>query len=458
MNRQYLLSSTEAVSLYAQIENCPIYDYHCHLSPKEIWEDEPFDNIGAMWLSGDHYKWRLMRAAGIPEEQITGNADWHTKFIAYAKAVSNAAGNPLYHWTQMELSRYFGIETPLSLETAEEIWQEAGRVIAQQRLSPRKLIQKSNVAYIATTDDVADSLEYHQKLRMDEKIAATVAPSFRADNVWLLEKADYGDYIKKLSNVSGVEIHNIETLKQALLVRLDYFVSLGCKFTDVGIPYFPEGPGTKDSAERAFQDALSGTKPSWADYSAFLWEMYVFIGGEYQKRNLVMQMHLAVMRNINTPLWKRCGNDCGGDCIGDPIPGSRIAALLNAIHQNSGLPQTILYTLNPSMLNQLCAIAGSFPNVRIGAAWWFLDHKRGIREAMEVIAETHHIGSFLGMLTDSRSFLSYARHDYFRRILCSLIADWVQSGEFRGDEQALAAAICYQNIQRIVEERNDATL
>ncbi len=458
MNRQYLLSSTEAVSLYAQIENCPIYDYHCHLSPKEIWEDEPFDNIGAMWLSGDHYKWRLMRAAGIPEEQITGNTDWHTKFKAYAKAVSNAAGNPLYHWTQMELSRYFGIETPLSLETAEEIWQEAGRVIAQQRLSPRKLIQKSNVAYIATTDDVADSLEYHQKLRMDEKIAATVAPSFRADNVWLLEKPDYAAYIAKLAQIANIPIKDLSTLKQALVQRLDYFVSLGCKFTDVGIPHFPEAPGTIEAAERAFQVALSGKMPEKSDYTAFLWEMYVFMGCEYRKRNLVMQMHLAVARNINTPLWAQCGVDCGGDCIGDMIPGSHIAALLNAIHQNGGLPQTILYTLNPSMLTQLCAIAGSFPNVRIGAAWWFLDHKRGIRETMEVIAETHHIGSFLGMLTDSRSFLSYARHDYFRRILCSLVADWAGSGEFSGDAKALVEAICYKNIQKLVEERNDEIL
>lgn len=454
MREDYLLTSQTAKDLYGQVSHLPIYDYHCHLSPKEIWEDLPFDNIGEMWLSGDHYKWRLMRAAGIPEEQITGDADWYTKFKSYAQAISNAAGNPLYHWTQMELSLYFGIEAPLSPETAPEIWEAANTIIRNERLSPRKLIQKSHVAYIATTDDVADDLTYHRQLRMDETMGTTVAPSFRADNVWLLEKPGYGAYIEKLSQASGVHIQNVETLRQALVARLDYFVSLGCKFTDVGIPYFPEGPGTKEGAERAFQAALSGKMPEPSDYSAFLWEMYVFMGSEYKKRNLTMQMHLAVMRNINTLLWTKCGVDCGGDCIGDPIPGSRIAALLNAIHQNSGLPQTILYTLNHAMQTQLCAIAGSFPNVRIGAAWWFVDQKRGIRETMETIAEIHHIGSFLGMLTDSRSFLSYARHDYFRRILCSLIADWVDLGEFSGDAKALAEAICYKNIQNLVEERN----
>lgn len=453
MKTDYLLQSETAQKLYQSVKDCPIYDYHCHLSPKEIWEDEQFENIGSMWLGGDHYKWRLMRAAGIPEEKITGNASWHDKFLAYAEAIAFAAGNPLYHWTQMELSMYFGVETPLNPNTAEEIWEKANQIIKEKKLSPRKLIEQSNVAFIATTDDVADSLEYHEKLKNDSSMKAMVTPSFRADNLWLINREGYAGYIQKLSEVSGVEIKDIKTLKEALCNRLDVFENAGCRFSDVGIPYFPDGEGSEEAAERAFAEALHGKEAAWEDYSAFLWQMLVFVGKEYKKHGMTMQLHLAVERNINTPLFLAKGGDCGGDCIGDVIPGRKIMDLLDEIHKNGGLPQTILYTLNPVMTAQLCAIAGSFPNVRMGAAWWFNDHKRGIIDVIETIAEVHHIGSFLGMLTDSRSFLSYARHDYFRRILCEILAKWQDSGEFSGDTEALAEAVCFRNIKKLVETK-----
>lgn len=451
MRQEYMLSSMAAKEIYNAVKDDPIYDYHCHLSPKEIWENQPFDNIGQLWLGGDHYKWRLMRAAGIPENYITGDASWHDKFLAYAKAISTAAGNPLYHWTEMELKLYFSIDTPLNPETAEAIWQQANEVIAKEQLSPRKMIAKSNVAFLATTDDVADSLEYHEKIKQDSTMQTKVTPSFRTDNVCLLNREGYAAYIEKLSQVSGVKIENLTTLKQALCKRLDVFVEAGCRFSDIGIPFFPEEKGDEEAAELAFQQALAGKEVAWDTYSAFLWEMYLFFGKEYKKRGMVMQLHLAVQRNVNTPLFLLKGADCGGDCIGDAISGRTIAILLNAIHQDGGLPQTILYTLNPTMTSQLCAVAGSFPNVRLGAAWWFQDHKRGIIDVLETVAEVHHIGSFLGMLTDSRSFLSYARHDYFRRILCDLLGKWQESGEFSGDTKALAKAICYQNIKQLIE-------
>lgn len=452
MREGYLLSSTAAQALYQEIKSCPVYDYHCHLSPKEIWEDKAFDNIGQLWLEGDHYKWRLMRAAGIPEERITGKADWHEKFLAYTEAVSTAAGNPLYHWTQMELHTYFDTDIPLNPDTAEAIWEKANQIIAKEQLSPRKLMARSNVVFLATTDDVADTLEYHEKIRKDNTIKTVVTPSFRTDNVCLLNRKEYGAYIAHLSQISGVQIEDMKTLRQALCQRLDVFQSAGCRFSDIGIAFFPDGPGTKEDAEQAFQTALSGKEVSWEQYSAFLWQIYLFLASEYHKRGMVMQLHLAVQRNVNTLLFQAKGADCGGDCIGDVIPGRKIAALLDAIRQNGGLPQTILYALNSAMTGQLCAIAGSFPNVRVGAAWWFQDHKRGIREVLETVAEIHHIGSFLGMLTDSRSFLSYVRHDYFRRILCDVLGKWQESGEFSGDIQALAKAICYGNIKQLVEE------
>ena len=456
MREDYLLPTDSARRLYQSVKDCPIYDYHCHLSPKEIWEDEPFDNIGEMWLAHDHYKWRLMRAAGIPEEYITGNASWHDKFASYAKAVSTAAGNPLYHWTQMELSRYFGVETALSSVTAENIWDRANQAIRARKLSPRKLIEQSGVRFIATTDDAADSLEFHKKLRDDTTFSAKVTPSFRVDNVLLLRRDRYADYIRKLSDASGVSINNLTDLKAALIKRLDAFAEAGCRFADVGIPYFPDGEGDESAAKRAFDAALAGDveRISDADYSAFIWKMYVFLGKEYRSRGIIMQLHLAVQRNVNTPLFLGSGADSGGDCIGDVISGRSIAVLLDAMHKSNGLPQTILYTLNPSMTAGLCSIAGSFPDVRIGAAWWFNDHKRGIEEVIKTVAEIHHIGSFLGMLTDSRSFLSYARHDYFRRILCTILASWQDSGEFSGDTEALAKAICFENIKKIIENRN----
>ncbi len=453
LHTDYLLPSKTAQELYQLVKNAPIYDYHCHLSPREIWEDIPFDNIGEMWLSGDHYKWRLMRAAGIPEEKITGSASWHDKFLAYAGAVSLAAGNPLYHWTQMELSFYFGVETPLNPNTAEGIWEQANRVIREKKLSPRKLIEQSNVAFIATTDDAADSLEYHEKLKNDASFRTVITPSFRADNVWLLNRRDYADYIAVLSETAGISITDLKSLRKALSLRLDAFEQAGCRFTDVGIPFFPDGPGTEAAAERAFADALTGKAPAPEDYSAFLWQMYIFAGKEYRRRGMIMQLHLAVERNANTPLFLEKGGDCGGDCIGDVISGQKIVQLLDAIHTEGGLTQTILYTLNPAMTAQLCSIAGSFPNVRMGAAWWFNDHKRGISDVIQTIAEIHYVGSFLGMLTDSRSFLSYARHDYFRRILCGILAQWHDSGEFSGDIGILAKAICYGNIKKLIEEK-----
>lgn len=451
MRTESLLPSETAKKLYEKVKDLPIYDYHCHLSPKEIWEDEPFDNIGQMWLGGDHYKWRLMRAAGIPEEKITGAADWHEKFLAYAEAVALAAGNPLYDWTHRELSQYFGISTPLGPATAEAIWQEANRVLAAEKLSPRKLIERSRVAFIATTDDAADDLAYHEKLKNDPTLQTRVTPSFRADNVWLLNRAGYAAYMEKLSAVSGVAIADLTGLKAALCQRLSHFEKAGCRFADIGIPYFPDGAGEEAAAERAFAAALAGKEAAWEDDSAFLWHMFLFLGKECKKRGIALQLHLAVARNVNTPLFLEKGADCGGDCIGDVIPGRKILDLLDAIHRDGGLPQTILYTLNPAMTAQLCSIAGSFPNVRVGAAWWFNDHKRGIRDEIQTIAEIHHIGSFLGMLTDSRSFLSYARHDYFRRILCGILADWEDSGEFSGDTEALARAICFENIKKLIE-------
>lgn len=449
MKHDYLLGTPGAVKLYGRVRSLPIYDYHCHLSPEEIYLDREFTDISGMWLSGDHYKWQLMRIAGIDEKYITGDAGGYEKFLAYAEAVEYAAGNPLYHWTQMELSMYFGIETPLSPATAEEIYNRANRVIKERHYSPRKLIAMSDVRYIATTDDPADSLEYHEKLASDAGFAADIAPSFRADNLLLIRHGGYPEYIKRLSAAAGSEISDLASLKKAIAARLDFFVRHGCRFSDVGIPFFPRR-GSGCSADMTFAKVLSGADISDGEYLDFLFDMYRFFGWLYREKGIVMQWHIAVQRNINSALFAEKGGDCGGDCIGDPVPGSDIAAMLDAINSDGGLPETVIYSLNPAMNEQLATLAKVFRHVRLGTAWWFNDSKDGITELLHITARNGHLGTFLGMLTDSRSFLSYARHDYFRRILCTVLAGWYENGEFCGDVASLAEKICCGNIRRLI--------
>ncbi len=453
MKDNYLLKTKKARVIYDTVKNLPVIDYHCHLSPKEIYEDKPFDNIGEMWLGADHYKWRLMRTAGIDESYITGSASWKEKFIHYAGALEFAAGNPLYHWSHMELSMFFGIDESLTAESAGDIYERANKYIRDNLLSPRKLIEQSAVETLCTTDDITDSLSYHAKIKADASFKTRVIPSFRTDNLLLVRKRDYPDYIKKLSAAADTEITDLALLKSAVEKRLDFFVLNGCKFTDVGIPVFPDRVSDDERADAAFKAALGGQEISDADYSGFVGNMYLFLAGLYKRKRLVMQWHTAVYRNANSRLYEALGADCGVDCVGNPVSGEALIKMLDAVNRSSGLPETVIYTLNPSNAEQIASVAGAFPNVRCGAAWWFCDHKRGIRQEMEIIAENGTLGVFLGMLTDSRSFLSYARHDYFRRILADMLADWTEAGEF--DEKSaeeLAIRVSYKNIKELMGE------
>ena len=451
MNTNYLISSVSGQKLYDTVKDLPIIDYHCHLSPKEIFEDKPFDNIGEMWLGGDHYKWRLMRASGVDEEYVTGSASWKDKFVKYAESIEFAAGNPLYYWTKMELEQFFGVTEQLTAANAEEIWEKANAVIREKKLSPRKLILDSKVEFIATTDDICDDLSWHAKIKDDPTFAPVVTPSFRCDNLLLIRKPDYADYVKKLSGVVGFEIQSMDDLEKAICQRLDFFKANGCIFTDVGIEFFPDHIGTKEEADQVFKAALKGEAVCNEAYYGFLGYLDVFLGCEYKKRGLTMQMHLAVKRNANSVLAAKLGADVGVDCVGDTISGNALISILDAINVKTGLPKTILYTLNPSMATQLSSIAGCFSNVILGAAWWFCDHVRGNKEQIRVIAETTTLNTFLGMLTDSRSFLSYARHDFFRRLLCDVVGEWVDRGEFTAEAaEKVVAGCCYGNVKKIV--------
>ena len=438
-NNVFLKSET-AQKIYSEIENLPIYDYHCHLSPEEIYKDEQFDNIGQMWLGGDHYKWRLMRSSGVDEKYITGDSSFKEKFIRYAEVLENAIGNPLYHWSHMELKQFFGINEPLTKDNAEDIWNRANEVIRTEKLSPRKLIKNSNVKYIATTDDIIDTLEYHKLISEDKTFDVKVAPSFRTDNLFLYKQDGYKEYIRKLSECSGVEINGLEDLKKALEKRIEFFAENSCRMTDVGIERFPLTIGSDEEADEVFKKVLSGEDVCKKEFDKFISNVYIFLASVYKKHNMIMQLHLAVKRNTSTRLLDLVGKDAGGDSVGDAFEVSALTALLDKMDMNDALPQTIVYTLNPTMYYAIATGIRSFRNVSLGAAWWFCDNLSGIKEQLRLYSETANISTFLGMLTDSRSFLSYARHDYFRRILASFIAEAVDGGEYGPYENAVKTA------------------
>ena len=445
----YLLSCKAAEKLYTAAKDLPIIDYHCHLVPKEIYEDKVFSNIGEMWLGADHYKWRLMRCAGVDEKYITGDASYEEKFSEYIRCLSYAAGNPLYAWSKMELEMFFGITMPITPENAPAIWKDANRVIAEKQLSPRKLIKMSKVKYIGTTDDVCDTLDYH-KLIAASDLDAVVAPSFRTDKLLLINADGYTDYIALLSERSGIKITDIASFKTAVEKRLQFFCDNNCRISDVGIECFPTSIGTDEQADAALRTVLAGGKADAKSLSDFLGNMYVFLGKLYRKYNILMQLHMAVKRNASSTLFGLCGADSGGDCVNDEIPADAVISILDAIEQQGGLPQTVVYNLNPNMASKLCTICGSFRNVRLGTAWWFCDHEPGMRAQLTAFSTLSALGSFPGMLTDSRSFLSYTRHEYFRRILCDLVGGWIESGRLPDGPHAdmLIRDICYNNTKK----------
>ena len=446
-----LLGSKRAEEIYAAVKDLPIIDYHCHLSPKEIFEDRPFDDIGGIWLAGDHYKWRLMRGYGVDEKYITGDASWEEKFEKFAEAVGYALGNPVKDWVAAELMFFFGITTPLNKDTAKEIREKANAVIKEKKISPRKLIEMANVEYIATTDDPCDSLEWHKKIREEGSLKATVVPTFRVDNLVNVTDTKYLDYIAKLAKASGMKIRNLDEFEKAVQNRLDFFVSNGCKFSDIGVPGFPSSVADYVDAKTIFSRLLDGVLLKEDEADSFKGYLYVFLAGEYEKRGIVMQMHLAVTRNSNELMTGLCGRDSGFDCVGDVIDTTRMTFLFNKMNKCGHMPETIIYTLNPSMYYTLITLIGAFRNVHLGVSWWFCDHKRGMRETFDRLSELGHICSMVGMLTDSRSFLSYTRHDYYRQCLCDFLAD--NSSERDGDAPTeVAKKLCYYNAKKLTEE------
>ncbi|MBO4678601.1 MAG: glucuronate isomerase [Lachnospiraceae bacterium] len=448
MDRDFLLETPVAQKLFHDYaEKMPVLDYHCHINPREIAEDRQFENITQVWLGGDHYKWRFMRSCGVDEYFITGGASDKEKFLKWAECLSKAIGNPLYHWSHLELQRYFGIDKPLSLKTAEEIWETCNKKLAEPSMSVRNIIKKSGVELICTTDDPIDSLEWHKKIKEDASFDVTVLPAWRPDKAMNLEKADYTDYLKKLSDVSGVNVASFADLKKALVNRMDFFAANGCTVSDHALEYVMYESATDEEIEAIFKKALNKEKVSRHEEMQFKTAFMTFVSGEYTKRGWVLQLHYGCKRDNNTLMFEKLGPDTGYDCINNYAPSSQTADFLNNLIVNDSLPRTILYSLNPNDNQAIGTILGCFQNsdavakIQQGSAWWFNDHKVGMQDQMTSLASLGNLSGFVGMLTDSRSFLSYTRHEYFRRILCNLIGNWVDNGEYPEDYDILGTIV-----------------
>jgi len=457
MDKEFLLSTETAKKLYHEYAaTMPILDYHCHINPREIYEDRKFDNITQVWLGGDHYKWRQMRSNGIEERYITGEATDREKFQKWAETLELAIGNPLYHWSHLELQRFFGYEGYLNGDTAEEVWNLCNEKL-QNGMTVREMIKMANVKLICTTDDPVDTLEWHQKIAADDSFDVQVLPAWRPDKAMNINKPDYTDYVETLSKVSGIEIKDFASLMEALKVRLEYFAENNCSVSDHGLEYVVYAPATAEEIEAIFAKRLRGEFVSKVEQKQFETAFMLAMGREYHKKNWVMQLHFGAKRDNSRKIYESLGPDTGADCISNYTPADQLADFLNALDETGELPKTILYSLNPTDNVAIGTIMGCFQNpdavgkIQHGSAWWFNDHKQGMTDQLTSLANLGLLGNFIGMLTDSRSFLSYTRHEYFRRIVCELIGGWVENGEYPADYTALEKiikGISYNNAVR----------
>ncbi len=460
LDENFILQSETAQVLYHKYaENQPIFDFHNHLIPQEIFENKPLGNLANAWLDYDHYKWRAMRAAGVPEELITGHlhhksASDYDRYLAFVKTLQLCPGNPLYHWSHLELKRYFGIDEAVTEKNAREIWDKCNALLAKGEYGPRGLLEKMNVRELCTTDDPLDSLEWHKKLAADWK-NCRVRPSFRPDMILNAENPAFPEYISRLQQLDGTQFKSLADMMAALARRMDYFKENGSVVSDHSLEGDFYLPATYEDVNYIFEKAWIGKKLRADELAQYKGWVLIELGKLYALKGFVMQLHIGALRDNNGAMLNYAGKNIGEDSLNDFNFAPQLSAVLNAIYSAPGCsmssekaPRTILYNLNPKDNEALATMAANFRNCQFGPAWWFNDHKDGIEEQIRVYARTAPLGSYVGMLTDSRSFLSYPRHEYFRRILCNFVGNLVEQGEFPWNEEilgTLVANICYKN-------------
>ena len=445
INEKFMLRTKTAQRLYDEYaKDMPIIDYHCHLSPQMIAENYKFSNIGELFLGGDHYKWRLMRSNGIDEKYITGDAGYHEKFLKFAETLKWCIGNPMLHWTQLELKRYFDIDEILSPSTAEDIWNRCNALLQRDDFRAKELIRRSNVKVVCTTDDPLDDLKYHKQLK-DEGYEVKVLPTFRPDKATDIGKDTFLPYVRQMG------VANFDEFKEKLVSRIAYFDECGCRLSDHAMEYIPYAEG---NAEAVFDKRLRGEELTQNEIDIFKTAVLKVCAAEYTKRGWAMQLHIGALRNNNSNMFGLIGADTGFDSINDLCIAEKLSGFLNCLERDNCLPKTILYTLNPKDNYVLGAMIGNFQKapvpgkIQFGSGWWFNDQRDGMVAQMTTLANLGLLGRFVGMLTDSRSFISYPRHEYFRRVLCNLIGEWVENGEFPNDDALLKPiieGICYKN-------------
>ena len=459
MDKDFILETDTARHLYHDYAaSLPLADYHCHISPREIYEDRRFHNIVEVWLggknpdgsySGDHYKWRMMRSHGIDEDYITGDKPAYERFLKLAEALEMAIGNPMYHWCNMELQQFFGITEPLTVESAPRIWNKCNDLLQNDPdMTVRGIIRKANVAFIGTTDDPIDSLQWHEKIAADPTISTVVAPSYRPDKAVNIHREGWQSYMAQLAASVGKDsLATMTDVLDALTQRLEFFHAHGCRASDHGLDYVPFRDYTLEQADTVYQKALQGQPLTTEEVEGYQTVILLHLGKAYHRLDIAMQLHYSCLRNNNQRIYRTMGPDTGVDAIAQNTCGGNIIQLLNALDLEGKCPKTILYSLNPADNAQLGTVIGCFQDSSIpgkiqhGSAWWFNDTKTGMEEQMKSLASLGLLGNFVGMLTDSRSFLSYARHDYFRRILCNLIGTWVEKGEYPNIDASLRRII-----------------
>ncbi len=456
MDKDFMLDTDMAKKLYHDYaEEMPIVDYHCHINPQEIYEDRKFDNITQVWLGGDHYKWRQIRSQRGEKKCITrGGSTDREKFQAWAETMPKLIGNPLYHWSHLELRKYFGYQGYLSGDTAQEVWDLCNAKLQEDGMSVRNLIRQSKVTVICTTDDPVDSLEWHEKIAADPTFEVKVLPAWRPDKAMNVEKPTYAAYIDTLSKVSGVNVTNSATLKEALQKRMAFFNDHGCCVSDHGLEYVMYVPADEVELDAIMTKSLRRETITREEELKYKTAFMLFVAREYHKLGWAMQLHYGCKRDNNAYMFEKMGADTGFDCINNYAPSAQMADFLNALSATDEVPKTIIYSLNPNDDAAIGTLLGCFQSpetagkLQQGSAWWFNDHFKGMTDQMTSLANLGCFGNFIGMLTDSRSFLSYTRHDYFRRILCRLIGRWVEEGMYPADMKALEGIvkdICYNN-------------
>ncbi len=451
MDENFLLDTKTAQDLFKACKDEPLWDYHCHLPPEQIANNKKFADLTEIWLGGDHYKWRQMRTYGITEDYITGDKPSYEKFLKWAETIEHLIGNPLYHWTHLELQRYFGIYEPLTVKSAPAIWEKANAMLQTDDLSVKGIFKKFNVFAVGTTDDPVDDLANHKAIAAGTapigKIDTKVRPSFRPDKAINITAMTFKPYIAKLSEVSGIDIKTSDDVIAALEKRLDYFIENGCRASDHALEYPPCRVATDKEIDAILTKALNGESVTECEAEAYRTKILVALGRAYEKRGIVQQWHMNAIRDNNKAMFKKLGPDTGFDGSHDYPMAKNLAGLLSLIEEAGGTPKTILYTLNPKDYYSIATIMGCFQGggikgkIQLGSGWWFCDHKDGMEQQLKVLGNLGMIPAFIGMLTDSRSFLSYSRHEYFRRILCNLIGGWVENGEYPADMEMLTKIV-----------------